>query len=965
MRSSPKPARTPISAILALTVFLTACATFGDVRRGSVVRSESRVGPPIGANPIVVPESVVPGSGFSQDEGLHLILYEESTCKQYVREIYKEVRRENVSWDMEDVLKKKCSESPPLCPLATVGYLTLLPMAVAIYPFVEKHYADVETGNLIESDWQESGVIPCGRAPVVNGEVSISISNVSFSAKGKTDSAGRIVLSRSDPGIPEMLQAAAVAGESVEVEVRYKNRAIPLHLFRREIVAKFFDMSPSTPDLAAYPVATFAIAEGKTVLEAGRTTNLIVEVTNRGKGETSQLKAVIGSPDRLLNGRELLFGKILPGKRRVWIEPVNVPLLGESKEVPIRIVFSEGNGYVPGDIEAKLTVKGRGRPQFAYSVQVVDGGSATSVGNQDGRIQRGESVDLVLYLKNTGTEEAQDVRGELGLPPEAQRQVGEGIRLREATRTVERLAPDEVVPVRFGVDVLRRFQGVTLPLQLAFREDRFGTRLERQLVLPIDQEIQRQPIEIRREVTVRAATVVYSGAGQDTSPLAHAREGTVLRATGEYADWYRVEWGKERVGWIAKTDVQAGSPPPTAGTAPADRTGGVIEVFSNSPPTIALASPGKEQVVEADQVLLQGVITDAKAVGAVWIAVNGRPLPEATLTSGLRHPSASEVEVKLSVPLTPGPNTITIRAVNPDNLQREETRRIVRVEPRGAQLEALSDVDRFILDPKLPALAPNPRRWALVIGVEKYRQTVGADFARRDATVFREYARKRLGVSPENIALLLDEDATKANLEVELKDRLPRRVRSGDEIVVYFAGHGLADPATRQPYLLPADGNPESLAVSGMSLEALYTALGSLPAARVVVFLDACFSGPTGRGAEVQPLLAQARPGTLVVVDPVLAAKNLVVLAAAQGNQVSNSISETGHGLFTYHLLKGLSGAADTDRDGRVRLGELAAYVRDAVDQAARLRFGGTRSQTPTIRPEVLDAARDLDLVGR
>jgi hypothetical protein len=733
----------------------------------------------------------------------------------------------------------------------------------------------------------------------------------------------------------------------------------------RDLYAKSVDMSPSTPDLAAYPVAIFAIAEGRTVLEAGTPTDLIVEVTNRGKGETSQLKAVTESPESALNGREFRFGKVQPGKRRVWIEPINIPLTAENKEAPIRIIFSERNGYVPEDIHARLAIKARGRPQFAYSVQVVDGGSATSVGNQDGRIQRGESVDLVLYLKNTGTEEAQDIRGELGLPPEVQRQLGEGIRLRGGSQTVTRLAPDEVVPVRFGVDVLRRFQGATLPLQLAFREDRFGTRLERQLVLPIDQEILRQPIEIRREVTVRVATVVYSGAGQDTSPLARAREGTVLRATGEYADWYRVEWGKERVGWIARADVQVGAPPATPAAAPADRTGGVIEVFSNSPPTIALASPGKEQVVEAEQVLLQGVITDAKAVGTIGIAVNGRPLPEATLTTGLRRASAGETEIRLLVPLGSGSNIIMIRAVNADNLQREETRRVVRIEPRGAQLEALSDVDRFILESKLPVPAPNPRRWALVIGVEKYRQTVGADFARRDATVFREYARKRLGVPPENIVLLLDEDATKANLEVELKDRLPRRVRAGDEIVFYFAGHGLADPATRQPFLLPADGNPESLAVSGVSLEVLYGALGSLPAARVVVFLDACFSGPTARGAEVQPLLAQARPGTLVVVDPILAAKNLVVLAAAQGNQVSNSVSEIGHGLFTYHLLKGLSGVADTDRDGRIRFGELAAYVRDAVDQAARLRFGGTRSQTPTIRPEVLDAARDLDLVGR
>src|SRR5205823_6238342 len=38
-----------------------------------------------------------------------------------------------------------------------------------------------------------------------------------------------------------------------------------------------------------------------------------------------------------------------------------------------------------------------------------------------------------------------------------------------------------------------------------------------------------------------------------------------------------------------------------------------------------------------------------------------------------------------------------------------------------------------------------------------------------------------------------------------------------------------------------------------------------------------------------------------------------------------------GHGVFTYHVLEGLRGAADADRDGKVTVGELFEYVRRKV----------------------------------
>jgi hypothetical protein len=55
------------------------------------------------------------------------------------------------------------------------------------------------------------------------------------------------------------------------------------------------------------------------------------------------------------------------------------------------------------------------------------------------------------------------------------------------------------------------------------------------------------------------------------------------------------------------------------------------------------------------------------------------------------------------------------------------------------------------------------------------------------------------------------------------------------------------------------------------------------------------------------------------------------------------------YGLFTYYLLRGLRGEADTNRDTAVTLGELVGYVRQKVAWAAKTQFN--TEQRPQIMP--------------
>ena len=55
--------------------------------------------------------------------------------------------------------------------------------------------------------------------------------------------------------------------------------------------------------------------------------------------------------------------------------------------------------------------------------------------------------------------------------------------------------------------------------------------------------------------------------------------------------------------------------------------------------------------------------------------------------------------------------------------------------------------------------------------------------------------------------------------------------------------------------------------------------------------------------------------------------------------QEAHAYDEGKHGLFTYHLLRGLQGVADADRDGTVIAGELCTYARGQAALVAREQF--------------------------
>jgi ankyrin repeat protein len=243
-----------------------------------------------------------------------------------------------------------------------------------------------------------------------------------------------------------------------------------------------------------------------------------------------------------------------------------------------------------------------------------------------------------------------------------------------------------------------------------------------------------------------------------------------------------------------------------------------------------------------------------------------------------------------------------------------------------------SDVDK----PSYKA-AERPQDAALVIGIERYAgELPPADHAERDAAAVRAHF-AALGVPARNLIHLTGERAGRASIEKYVEQWLPNVAKPGSRVYVYFSGHGAPDVKKGDAYLVPWDGDPNYLETTAYPVSRLYAKLEKLPAAEVLVAMDACFSGAKGRSV----LPKGARP-LVTKVNQAAPTGKVVSLSASDSNEITGTYDEQGHGLFTYYFLKGLNGAAGGA--GNVTSGSLYRYLKPKVqDEAQR----SNRQQTP------------------
>ena len=223
-------------------------------------------------------------------------------------------------------------------------------------------------------------------------------------------------------------------------------------------------------------------------------------------------------------------------------------------------------------------------------------------------------------------------------------------------------------------------------------------------------------------------------------------------------------------------------------------------------------------------------------------------------------------------------------------------------------------------------IPPDAKTFALVVGISKYEKLphdLWLQYPEADAKALgRHFASPRGGAIPaDQMLLLTNEQATTAAIRNAFQTFLKTRPGKDDTVYILIAGHGTVDNSGA--YILTYDSDPNNLAGTAIPMAELHTVVEQalLKVGHVILLADVC------RAATIAGQKTTALGGVVAEIGE--APGELLGLMAARPKELSLEGPEFGggHGAFTWSVLRGLEGAADSDHDGFVTAGELIDFV--------------------------------------
>ena len=289
---------------------------------------------------------------------------------------------------------------------------------------------------------------------------------------------------------------------------------------------------------------------------------------------------------------------------------------------------------------------------------------------------------------------------------------------------------------------------------------------------------------------------------------------------------------------------------------------------------------------------------------------------------------------------------------------------------------------------------------ALLIGVGKYKDKANElDGPAEDVPALKKVLIAEWGFAASNIQTLIDGQATQKSI-LNALENLQKRSKAGDNVFIYFSGHGTSARNTNFHYVtrllphtsgafLPVDFvNPqEGKKLSEQELKSslivgkwhLQPILKKLEQDRsIFVVMDSCYSGNGVRSLDKKVIKRQIDVLTNVaddtvedisrsdVVDLPYPYKNVVFISASSDAEVAADMGRSDaylttdkkpHGAFTNALLKVLKkdAAADTNGDGQISYLEM----RDATEKVIRSFSDDNGKQIYVQTPQILPSAKE------
>ncbi|MBF0093644.1 MAG: caspase family protein [Alphaproteobacteria bacterium] len=305
------------------------------------------------------------------------------------------------------------------------------------------------------------------------------------------------------------------------------------------------------------------------------------------------------------------------------------------------------------------------------------------------------------------------------------------------------------------------------------------------------------------------------------------------------------------------------------------------------PPVVEIDDVPSQQAAGHEQTLIVVATDQGGGVGPIRLYHNGKLVSDRTLveqqdmTRDGKHLRAAAFRV---MP-TSGPNTFEGVATNTQG-----------IEGRSRRSTVLFD------GPVEPATVH-----VVAVGISRYSDPrLNLDYSVTDANAIVERIRNASAsignAVRENI--LVDGGATTDGIRgafARLND-----VGGTDIVIIYLAGHGLATGGDWifVPYEASVGKSEADFVGKYVTASELRDALVKIPAQRVFLMIDSCYSGAGVKLFERNQALQRG------FLRDISRTAGITVLAAAQENQEAAELAGLGHGLFTYVVMSGLAGGA-------------------------------------------------------
>jgi len=414
------------------------------------------------------------------------------------------------------------------------------------------------------------------------------------------------------------------------------------------------------------------------VLRPGARTNVTLRVTNDGSQPLYRLRAV--TQGDFFKGREYLYGRIDPGETRSYTVAANPALWLNARTEEVSWHFYSEGASVRETFVGRLQISEAPKPRFAYSWAVIDDGSAGSKGNGDGLLQSGETIELLVTVKNIGEGATSGIwRSEQGLLGPDDDADGDGMADAEGGFISFKNRSGSAIFLDEGAVGFRLRPGETSQHRLRFRvaddiadlerlegllvvgDERFGDVLTSDVELPL-YPTSGTIVADSRVIKVKGGKTITVYGGASKLAPAVARMSAPAESTGRLGDWVRVALEDGTAGWVPGEQV-AGAGRPEKAVPP-------TRWLPNSPPVITLANNPGGTVVTADSITVRGRVTDDVAVKDLYVFVrDAASQADQKISYERLSVPVREHEFTLEIPLHPGVNEIEIFSRDEQNLR--------------------------------------------------------------------------------------------------------------------------------------------------------------------------------------------------------------------------------------------------------------------------------------------------------